>query len=172
MLDAENTCRTGVPETLRGGQVITIDPLLLNTGILLASQKFVTPGDIEHAKSYKGDTTPFYKTPPIVYIARLVAGEHAQTYIIVGDGHHRIGMSLIEGKPINACVDAILPDIDLKELASIHDIDLENLTISSVVVRQKITERGSYTGIGDIIPFTSFLEILSSHLDGNKITEQ
>lgn len=172
MPDNRDVCQTLTPEVFSVGQIITIDPSLLDTDILLASQQFVTPGDIEPAKLYDGDITPFYKTPPIVYIARLIDREHIRTYIIVGDGHHRIGMSLMRGNPINASVDAILPDINLEELALIHDADPHDLSISSRAVRDKIIQRGSYTGISDIIPFESFLEILSSYLDGDKNIKQ
>ena len=165
MKDFYNSSETYNGPLFERGQTVRIDASFLCSGALLASQLFVKPSDIVPARAYVEGDTSFYDAPPILYIARLVDVDRIHTYIIVGDGHHRIGTALINGEPIDAVVDYILEDIDLNELALIHNMNPGDLTITSKIVREKIIQRGSYTGISDIIPFPSFIQILSNYLE-------
>lgn len=95
------------PPAEREAHKLPVTATMFLEGRLYASQNWAKASGVKRAKDFVSGMANIYK-PSEPVVAYAFQDEEGRECILMGDGHHRVGESLIEGKKIEAEIDAKL----------------------------------------------------------------
>lgn len=98
-----------IPKEERESTTTILGANMYTTGKMWASQSWAKKADVKRAQDFFQGKDTYGNKKPLVYRFTNPEGE---TCYLIGDGHHRAGEALIEGKDLQAQIDADLGTIE------------------------------------------------------------
>ncbi len=132
---------TFLKEGVEQARKVPITPEMYLDGRLFASQKWAKTGDVEKAVALMKGKIPDYRRPD-ESVAYSFLNQEGQECILVGNGHHRTAIGIVEGRPYEITIGGELGVLPNELLYNPH------------LAMQKL----AVLGVEGVFPFREFMQ--------------